>query len=76
MLFPGSQAADATLSNAPPPPAGVKFVLLHDTPNVEGIRNFFTDVHELVIKVGIEGEGGRSTFGRVSHHPRSLILHP
>ncbi|TPX51592.1 hypothetical protein SeMB42_g00119 [Synchytrium endobioticum] len=31
--------------------SGVKFILLHDTPNVEGIRNFFVDSHELFVKI-------------------------
>ena len=29
----------------------VKFMLLHDVNNNEGIRNFFQDVHELYVKV-------------------------
>ena len=31
--------------------SGVKFMLLHDTPNVDGIRNFFIECHELFVKV-------------------------
>ncbi|KAJ3309016.1 hypothetical protein HDV04_000567 [Boothiomyces sp. JEL0838] len=32
-------------------PSGIKFLLLHDQQNVDGIRNFFSDCHELYIKV-------------------------
>ncbi|KAI9017109.1 Sedlin [Gaertneriomyces semiglobifer] len=31
--------------------SGVRFMLLHDTQNTDGIRNFLQDVHELYIKV-------------------------
>ncbi|KAJ3327729.1 Trafficking protein particle complex subunit 2B [Blyttiomyces sp. JEL0837] len=31
--------------------SGLKLMLLHDTQNSEGIRNFFQDTHELLIKV-------------------------
>lgn len=31
-------------------PSGSKFLLLHDALNSDGIRHFFTDVHELYIK--------------------------
>ncbi|KAI8928829.1 Sedlin [Entophlyctis helioformis] len=31
-------------------PSGVRFMLLHDTPNTDGIRNFFNETHELYIR--------------------------
>lgn len=31
--------------------SGVRFMLLHETPNSDGIKNFFADCHELYIKV-------------------------
>ncbi|TPX34162.1 hypothetical protein SmJEL517_g03093 [Synchytrium microbalum] len=31
--------------------SGVKFMLLHDTPNVDGIRNFFVESHEMFVKI-------------------------
>ena len=31
--------------------AGIKFMLLHDVRNEDGIRSFFNDVHELYVKV-------------------------
>ncbi|KAJ3016776.1 hypothetical protein HKX48_003874 [Thoreauomyces humboldtii] len=30
--------------------SGTRFMLLHDAPNQDGIRNFFQDTHELYIK--------------------------
>ncbi|KXS10695.1 Sedlin [Gonapodya prolifera JEL478] len=30
--------------------SGIRFMLLHDSPNSDGIRNFFTETHELFIK--------------------------
>ncbi|KAI8823466.1 Sedlin [Fimicolochytrium jonesii] len=30
--------------------SGAKFMLLHETSNIDGIRNFFQDTHELYIK--------------------------
>ena len=30
---------------------GIKFMLLHDVRNEDGIRSFFHDVHELYVKV-------------------------
>ncbi|KAH6571307.1 hypothetical protein BASA50_009181 [Batrachochytrium salamandrivorans] len=32
-------------------PSGVRFMLLHDTPNTDGIRNFFQECYELYIKI-------------------------
>jgi trafficking protein particle complex subunit 2 len=32
-------------------PSGIRFMLLHDTTNTDGIRHFLQEVHELYIKV-------------------------
>lgn len=32
-------------------PSGLRFMLLHDASNTDGIRNFFTLVHELYVKI-------------------------
>ncbi|KAJ3341387.1 hypothetical protein HDU93_005023 [Gonapodya sp. JEL0774] len=31
-------------------PSGTRFMLLHDAPNPDGIRNFFSETHELFLK--------------------------
>eukprot|EP00842_Homolaphlyctis_polyrhiza_P005923 jgi/Hompol1/6331/HPOL_002253-RA len=32
-------------------PSGIRFLLLHDAPNTDGIRNFFQECYELYIKL-------------------------
>jgi trafficking protein particle complex subunit 2 len=40
-----------TLSRTRRPPTGVKLMMLHDVRNEDGIKSFFTEVHEYYIRV-------------------------
>ena len=67
----------------------MKFLLLHDLRNDDGIKQFFSDVHELYVKVGCNQQNpdvihdfdvflffvGQNLHGEVQTDPSQSLLH-